>query len=250
MNNLKNIFSLKDKIALVTGSGRGNGKAIVEAFATYGAKVIALDILPFAEYESKNVEYFHCDITEEQEVTSIIDKVLKKYKKIDILVNNAGVSFPKSFLEYSDEDWEKTYKVNLKAPYNLIKKLALSMKDNNGGSIINITSLNSELAFPNNPAYVSMKGALKQLTKSAALDLGKYNIRVNNIGPGYIMTDMTKGSWSNPAKHKQRADKTVLGRWGKPEDLVGAAVFLASSASSYVTGQDIYVDGGWLIKGL
>ena len=124
------------------------------------------------------------------------------------------------------------------------------MKNSGGGSIVNITSLNSELAFPDNPAYVAFKGALKQLSKSAAVDLGKHNIRVNNVGPGYFITDMTKKSWEDPKKFKERANKTVLGRWGNPEDLVGVSVFLASDASSYITGQDIYVDGGWTIKGL
>ena len=118
------------------------------------------------------------------------------------------------------------------------------------GSIINITSLNSELAFPDNPAYVTFKGALKQMTKSFALDLGKHGIRCNNIGPGYIRTNMTKQSWSDPIRRKQREDKTALGRWGKPSDLCGVVIFLASDASGYITGQDIYVDGGWMIKGL
>ncbi len=117
-----------------------------------------------------------------------------------------------------------------------------------GGSIINITSLNAELAFPDNPAYVAFKGGLKQLTKSLALDLGKYNIRVNNIGPGYMRTNMTKKGWAN--NRKLIEDRTILGRWGTPDDLIGTAIFLLSSASSYITGQDIYVDGGYLTKGL
>ena len=116
------------------------------------------------------------------------------------------------------------------------------------GVIINITSINAEFAFPNNPAYIYTKGGLKQLTKSLAVDLGKYNIRVNNVGPGYIKTNMTKQGWKK--NRKQIEDRTILGRWGEPEDLVGTIVFLLSSASSYITGQDIYVDGGYLTKGL
>jgi NAD(P)-dependent dehydrogenase (short-subunit alcohol dehydrogenase family) len=124
------------------------------------------------------------------------------------------------------------------------------MKQADTGSIINITSLNSELAFPGNPSYVAFKGALKQLTKSIALDFGEHNIRANNLGPGYIKTKMTEKSWHNEESNEARKNKTALKRWGHPEDLVGAAIFLASNASNYVTGQDIYVDGGWLIKGL
>ena len=124
------------------------------------------------------------------------------------------------------------------------------MKDQGGGSIINITSIGAELGFPNNPAYIAAKGALKQLTRSLALDLGSFGIRVNNIGPGYFRTDMTKGSWNDPQLEEDRIRRTILGRWGEPDDLAGAAIFLASEASRYITGQDLYVDGGWLAKGL
>ena len=232
------MFSLENKVAVVTGSARGNGKAIADGFKKFGATVIGLDII-------ESDDSILCDITNQDEVKTHLDKL----DKIDILVNNAGVTYVSDFVNYPDEFWDKTYEVNLKAPYKLIQNVAPKMKKN-GGSIINITSLNAELAFPDNPAYVSFKGALKQLTKSAALDLGKDNIRVNNIGPGYFMTDMTKGSWQDEQKHKERKEKTVLNRWGKPEDIIGVSVFLASDASSYITGQDIYVDGGWLIKGL
>ena len=163
------------------------------------------------------------------------------------MINCAGVTYGNNLFNYKDDDWENTYKVNLKAPYELTRRVADVMKST-GGSIINITSLNAELAFPDNPAYVAFKGGLKQLSKSLALDLGKYNIRVNNIGPGYMRTDMTKKGWAN--NRKLIEDRTILGRWGTPEDLVGTAIFLLSNASSYITGQDIYVDGGYLTKGL
>ena len=135
-------------------------------------------------------------------------------------------------------------------PFLLSQAAAKEMRFSGGGSIINITSLNSELAFPDNPAYVASKGGLKQLTKALAIDLGRYDIRVNNIGPGYMKTQMTLKSWTNRKTRRERQQKTMLGRWGDPEDLIGAAVFLASDAASYITGQDIYVDGGWLTKGL
>ena len=141
------------------------------------------------------------------------------------------------------------FKINVTAPFVLCRELLPMMKVS-GASIVNITSLNSEMAFPNNPAYVASKGALKQLTKSIALDYGKYNIRCNNVGPGYMMTDMTKKSWSNPEIYRERKNKTVLGRWGSAKDLIGIISFLLSDSSEYITGQDVYVDGGWLIKGL
>tara|TARA_R110000824_G_scaffold101386_6_gene240872 strand:- start:7342 stop:8064 length:723 start_codon:yes stop_codon:yes gene_type:complete len=236
------IFSLEGKVAIVTGASAGNGAAVANGLKEYGAVVFNLDIKPGDNKEN----FIECDITNKEDLKQIIEYIVDKCGTIDILVNNAGVTYG----GYSDEAWEKTYNVNLKAPYILSKLVAEEMKKNSNGSIINITSLNSELAFPDNPAYVTMKGGLKQLTKALALDLGKHNIRVNNIGPGYMRTNMTKKSWSNPETREERENKTVLQRWGEPCDLVGTAVYLASNASSYVTGQDIYVDGGWLIKGL
>jgi len=235
---MSSMFSLKSKTAVVTGAARGNGKAIADGLRDAGATVIGLDTLV-----SENC--LECDITNPD---NVID-CLNGYGTIDILVNNAGVSLPCDFLDYSEDDWDKTYEVNVKAPFKMMQIVGERMKSV-GGSIINITSLNSEMAFPNNPAYVASKGALKQLTKSAALDLGHYGIRANNVGPGYFKTEMTRVSWEDASKNKERAEKTILNRWGDPNDLVGVVVFLSSDASQYITGQDIYVDGGWLIKGL
>ena len=224
------LFSVKDKTIIVTGSAGGNGRAIVTALQKYGANVITADLPDY-------------DVTNNND----LDSLVSQSNEIHGLVNCAGVTFGNDLFEYTDDDWEKTYQVNLKAPYELSRRVAKIMKST-GGSIINITSLNAELAFPNNPAYMATKGGLKQLTKSLALDLGKYDIRVNNIGPGYIRTNMTKKGWSN--NRKKIEDRTILGRWGEPEDLIGTVIFLLSNASSYITGQDIYVDGGYLVKGL
>ena len=124
------------------------------------------------------------------------------------------------------------------------------MKKKSNGSIINITSINAELGFPNNPAYVASKGGLKMLSKALAKDYGKFGIRVNNLGPGYMKTEMVKASYQNKKARNLREKHTILGRWGTPEDLVGPCIFLASDASKYMTGQDIYIDGGWLANGL
>ena len=119
-----------------------------------------------------------------------------------------------------------------------------------GGSIINITSMNAEVATPMNPAYIASKGALKMLTKAMALDWAQYGIRVNSVCPGYIHTNMTHKSWSDPEKSKIRTDRTMLKRWGEPKDLIGICHFLVSDESSYITGADFVVDGGWLAKGI
>ena len=231
---MKNLFSVKDKVIIVTGANGGNGSAISDGLEECGAIVVRADL---PKYDVRNL----------LQLDMLVANALQHNDRIDGLVNCAGVTYGNDIFDYTDDDWDNTYQVNLKAPYELSRKVAKYMKKK-GGSIINITSLNSELGFPNNPAYVSTKGGLKQLTKSLAVDLGKYNIRVNNLGPGYIKTNMTKGSWKN--RRKEIEDRTILGRWGEPEDLVGTVIFLLSSASNYITGQDIYVDGGYLAKGM
>ena len=252
MKYVEEMFSLKNKVAIVTGAARGNGRAIAKAFCDAEAyAVVGIDILEEAEnIHAPSYEYYKCDLMKDEELTKLVEYVIGKYDRIDILVNNAGVSYGQPFEEYTKENWDATYRVNLRAPFLLSQLVSATMKKQSSGSIINITSLNSELAFPDNPAYVAMKGGLKQLTKAIAYDLGKYGIRANNIAPGYILTSMTKNSWADPTKRRAREDRSMLGRWGSPGDLVGAAIFLASDASNFITGHDLFVDGGWSSKGL
>ena len=216
-----NLFSVEKKVVIVTGASGGIGGAMANGIEDAGAIVVKVDLPEF-------------DVTSNKDLDKIISTAVSHTGRIDGLINCAGITCPNHLFDYTDGDWEKTYKVNLKAPYELSKRVAKYMKDR-GGSIINITSLNAELAFPNNPAYVATKGGVKQLTKSLALDLGKYNIRVNNIGPGYIRTNMTKYGWAN--NRELIENRTILGRWGVPSDFIGTAIFLLSEASSYITGQ-------------
>lgn len=258
MTHLESLFSLKEKKAVVTGAARGNGKAIAAAFLRAGAEVVLVDILgrelraTIRSFEAEGLRavMYQCDIADRAQVQGLVEFVKRGSGRVDILVNNAGVTFSHSLFDYPDEFWERTYAVNLRAPFELSREIGKLMKKNRSGVIINITSLNAELAFPDNPAYVSFKGALRQLSKSLALDLGRYGIRVNSVGPGYFKTDMTRKSWDDPSLNRAIRERTALGRWGEPEDLAGVTIFLASDASSYITGQDIYVDGGWLVKGL
>ena len=257
MSYLTNLFSLEGKVAVVTGAARGNGAAISEALSNAGAEVVMTDILKHeltsvAESIKANggkVDTYVCDLSKDDELNGLIEHINNYQGNIDILVNNAGVTYGHHAIGYPDEYWDKTYEINLKVPYKLSKSVIELMKKS-GGSIINITSLGAEQGFPENIAYVAFKGALKQFSKALAYDVAKYNIRVNNIGPGYIKTDMTHKSWNDPVMNKSRKERTMLGRWGLPEDLSGAIIFLASNASSYVTAQDIYIDGGWVAKGL
>ena len=249
MNYLESVFSLSGKVVVVTGASGGIGQAITLCLAQAGArKVYALDLKDDTKWPSQNIENYSIDLQDENQISGFVDNINLNYPGgIDVLVNCAGVTFTNNFFDYSNEDWDTTYRINLLAPYLLSKGLAKNMFN---GSVINITSLNAELAFPNNPAYVTTKHGLKGLTKTLALELGKRSIRVNNVGPGYIKTEMTKKSWSNDTIYEERKKKTFLDRWGTPTDIAGTVLFLASDASSYITGQDIYVDGGWTAKGL
>ena len=254
MSFLEELFSLNGKQAVVTGARRGIGNSIANALVEAGAVVLGVDK---AKFTSDKFETFQCNIEHKEEVGKLIQHCKDRFAALDILVNNAGVGFGHDFLTYPLEDWETTYKVNLLAPFLITQGLAPLMIKNKKGSIINITSLNSEQAFPNNPAYPASKGGLKLLSKSFAYELGRYNIRVNNIGPGYFKTEFHRQgdrlenlNWEEEIVERERAKKTVLGRWGTPQDVVGLSVFLCADCSDYITGQDIYVDGGWLIKGI
>jgi NAD(P)-dependent dehydrogenase (short-subunit alcohol dehydrogenase family) len=258
MSYLEQLFSLEGKTALVTGASRGLGRAIADALLRAGASVILVSANPDRLDEATSVWQsqglpaisYACDLADKAQISALLETVYRDPGRMDILVNAAGITEGHALLDYPDEVWERTLQVNLSAAFYLARGLAPLLAAQKSGSIINITSINAEQGFPGNPAYVAAKGALKQLSKALAVDLGPQGIRVNTIGPGYFHTDMTSGSWNDPERRAQRSSRTLLGRWGEPEDLAGLVIFLASSASSYMTGQDIYIDGGWLAKGL
>lgn len=242
------IFSVENKVCLVTGAGRGIGHELARALAQAGAMVMGVDI----SYPEKNYTLSHqfkLDLTHLESLKTLYDFIEKTHGKLDVLLNCAGITMPQEG-SYSFESWHKTFAVNIDVPFKLTTKLVPLLEKSSTPSVINITSLNASLAFPNNPAYVASKSALAGLTRSMSLDLGSKKIRVNAIAPGYIKTKMTGESWTNPVKRAARADRTVLNKWGTPSDLIGPALFLASPASSYITGQSLLVDGGWSIKGL
>ncbi len=243
------LFDLSGRVIIVTGFSRGIGFAISKALVSRGAQVIGLSRrLPD---ESLDVEHYECDLKDTNSLCLIIDSVFKKYKRIDGLVNCAGVTFSlASDFEERLSRFNETLAINLTASYVLMEKVSERMKEFSSGSIVNVTSIAAEFGFPGNPSYVGSKGGLKQMSKAFAVDLGTSGVRVNCICPGYIHTDMTNASFNDQVKNKERMDNMVLPRWGKPEDLIGAAVFLLSDASSYVTGADIVVDGGWCSKGM
>ena len=257
---------LKDYTLLITGAAGGNGFGIASICINYFKKIILIDrdeitldrsISILREIiDSKNLDCelkkHLADLSDFNSRSKLIHEIKSTYTEIHCIVNNAGVSlFPKdegSFNEKLDV-WNYTIETNLTAPFHLISELNKLLPDKLG-TIINITSLNSTLAFPNNPSYMSSKGGLRQLTLSFAKDLSSRGIRVNAIAPGYIKTNMTLKSWENLETREARTNRTMLGRWGEPSDLGGTVCFLASNISSYITGQEIYIDGGWSSKGL
>lgn len=257
MSYLDDLFALDGKVAIITGGARGIGKALVTGFVKVGASVIIIDKLNKELTETTkqllddgfNVLGLNYDITVQENITKAVEYTVKTFGRIDILINCAGITIPQDS-PYPDGYWDETIDTNLRAPFKLMREVSKHMMEKGSGSIINITSLNAQLGFPNNPAYLASKGGLKMMSKGFALDLGKYGIRVNNLGPGYTRAPTSMKSYNDPVLRAERSARTILGRWAEPEEMVGTAIFLASNASSYITGQDIYVDGGWSAKGL
>jgi len=258
MNN--DIFSLNGKIAWITGASYGIGYAIAAALHKAGAVIVFNDIgqeqldKGLASYKADGIAAhgYVCDVTDEKAVNETAAKIEKEVGAVDILVNNAGIIKRIPMTDMSAQEFRQVIDVDLNAPFIVAKAVIPSMIKKGGGKIINICSMMSELGRETVSAYAAAKGGLKMLTKNIASEFGQYNIQCNGLGPGYIETPQTA-----PLREKQ-ADgsrhpfdqfiiaKTPAARWGKPADLAGPAVFLASGASDFVNGHILYVDGGIL----
>lgn len=251
---MKNLFSIEGKIALVTGSTGGLGFAFARGLAQHGARVILNgrnpDKLQSRLEELKNEGYsasgYLFDVSKAEEVNAAVQMMEKDVGPVDILVNNAGITVRTVLDEFEDVDWENIMGVNLTGAYLVAKALVPSMIKRKSGKIINIGSVQSELGRPGIAPYAASKGGLKMLTKGMAVDWAKHNIQANGIGPGYFKTDMTRALHENPETDAWLRGRTPSERWGEADELLGALLFLASDASSYVNGQMIYVDGGLL----
>lgn len=247
---MNNLFSVRNRVVLITGGTGGIGSALLKGFNDGGAIVVSFDRIS-PKVASKFAKFYKIDISNYSELKNVFSKFLEDFGRIDVLVNCAGTTSPNSNVRYPLNLWKETLDNNLNAVFYLSQLAGLQMiKQGDGGSIINITSINAACAMPNNPAYGAAKSGTRHLTKCLARDWGKYGIRVNNVGPGYTETQINKKSLNNPEAYKKRADFSMLGRWAKPEEMVGPVIFLASDASSFVTGTDLWVDGGWLSKGM
>ena len=255
-----NDFRLDGKIALVTGASYGIGFAIASGFAAAGATIVLNDINQelvdkgLAAYKEAGIEAhgYVCDVTNEEQVNNLVATVEKEVGVIDILVNNAGIIKRIPMCDMTAEDFRKVIDVDLNAPFIVAKAVIPSMIKKGHGKIINICSMMSELGRETVSAYAAAKGGLKMLTRNICSEYGEYNIQCNGIGPGYIETPQTAPLRERQADGSRHpfdqfiVAKTPAARWGKPEELQGPAVFLASDASNFVNGHVLYVDGGIL----
>ncbi len=233
------------------------GASIALMFAEEGAHVVIADIdleaakKTAAEASAKGPEALAlgCDVTNVDQVKAVVDETAKKFGKIDILVNNAGIIRRADILEFSEKDWDDVMNVNLKSLFFLSQEAARQMeKQGRGGKIVNIASMLSFQGGIRVPSYTASKSAVGGLTKLLANELAKFGIQVNAIAPGYMATDNTEALQKDPVRNKEILARIPVGRWGTPDDLKGAAVFLSSAASDYVTGYIVAVDGGWLSR--
>lgn len=246
------LFSLEGRTALITGSSRGLGLAIATGLAEAGARVV-LNGVDGARLEasaealrarghSVSAEAF--DVTDEAAVNAVFARLDAASVAIDILVNNAGIQLRKPLVEFGADEWRRVIDTNLTSAFFVGREAAKRMIPRGRGKIVNIGSLMSAFARPTVAPYTAAKGGIKLLTQGMAAEWAEHGIQVNAIGPGYMLTDMNEALTSNPQFDGWVKARTPSRRWGRPEELVGAAVFLSSAASDYVNGQIIYVDGG------
>ena len=250
------LFDLTGRVALVTGGSSGIGRAIAQALAGAGAKVVLVarrrDELTRAVDELADdgvaAAALACDLADRAELLACAEQAPSLFGAPDILVNAAGVNIRKPFPDLSETDWDTTIALNLSAPFFLSQRLAPAMRDRGWGRIVNIASLQSVRAFGNSGPYGASKGGVMQLTRATAEYWSRYGVTCNAIAPGFFPTPLTAPVFGDPQRAAAMATQTMIGRNGELADLHGTAVFLASDASAYVTGQTIFVDGGFSAK--
>lgn len=250
-------MDLKNKVAIITGAGRGMGKSHALILAKAGAKVVVSDIsLENCQKVVNEIEKaggkalaIKCDVTQKQEIDKMIKKTIEKWGKIDILVNNAGIAQMIPFLKMTEKDWDRTLDINLKGYFLCAQACAKEMAKQKSGTIINIASVamgQQGFGFVNAVHYSASKGGIAAMTEALAAELASYNIRVNAIAPGLIETPMIDFAKQDPKIMEGLLARVPMHRVGKPEEVSNLVLFLASDASSYMTGSVVIIDGGWL----
>ncbi len=244
-------MKLDQKVAIVTGATQGIGLACAQRLLKDGARVMLVDIKPegaaVAASLGEHARFFAADVSLKVDVDAMIAATMEAFGRIDILVNNAGVTHAADFLDISEDDFDRVLRINLKSMFLCSQAAARKMVGQGSGCIINMSSVNAELAIPNQVPYVVSKGGINQLTKVMALNLAPHGIRVNGVGPGTILTELAKKAvLASPEARHTILSRTPLGRCGEPEEIASVVAFLASADASYMTGQTMYVDGGRL----
>jgi NAD(P)-dependent dehydrogenase (short-subunit alcohol dehydrogenase family) len=246
------LFDVSGKVALVTGGSKGLGKCMARAFAEAGADILicsrSQDELKAAaaaigEGLTARVEYMTADLADPSQAQELAEQALVRLGRVDILVNNAGSNIPQAIDQITDEAWDRIIELNLSSAMRLTRALAPQMKSRQWGRIIHISSVLGLSGWSGRSVYSSTKSALLGLTRSSAIDLGPFGITVNSIAPGFFLTDLP-GKLLTEEEKRRFAERTALGRWGRPEEIAGAALLLASDAGSYITGSTLLVDGG------
>ena len=254
MTPVSNPFDLSGKVALVTGANTGIGQGIALALAGAGADIAAVGRTPAEDTAAqvralgRRAELVSADLATIEPVGRVVAETLERFGRLDILVNNAGVIRRADSLEFTEDDWDAVIDTNLKSAFFLCQAAARHMVGANGGKIVNIASMLSFQGGVRVPSYTASKSGIAGLTKILANEWAAKGINVNAIAPGYIATNNTAALQADATRNQQILERIPAGRWGRPDDLGGAAVFLASSASDYVNGHILAVDGGWLAR--
>ena len=247
------LFSVYDHVILVSGGSRGIGRAIAQGFADRGAKVVITgrdkDTLEATAAEISTGEFDVvakvCDVSYRQVIDTTVQEVIEQFQRIDTLVNVAGVNRRKPTMDVSEDDYDFVMDINLKGAFLLSKAVGRQMIRQTSGSQINIASLNTDRPLKNVLPYAMSKSAMGHMTRGLALEWGQFGVRVNALAPGFILTDLTQKMWSDETMQTWGKANTPQRRLGQPKDMVGTAIFLASEASAFMTGQILYVDGGF-----
>jgi 2-deoxy-D-gluconate 3-dehydrogenase len=251
-------FDLTGKVAIVTGGNTGLGLGMAQGLAAAGASIVIADrngdnsqeAKTALEREGRRAVSVTTDVTDRAQVQAMVDTALDAFGRIDILINNAGIGLGGPPAELSLDDWQKVIDINLTAPFSCAQAVYPALKKAGGGKIVNIASILAQLATPGGASYAASKGGILNMTRSLAIAWAPDNIQVNAILPGWIDTDLTRNARERrPDLNDRVLSRVPAGRWGRPSDLAGVAVFLASGASDFVTGTGITVDGGYSVVG-
>jgi len=245
------LFSVQDQIVLISGASRGIGRAIAQGFAERGATVVitgrTAETVEATARELSDVGTVHakvCDVADPAAITRTVEEVIAEHGRIDTLVNCAGVNKRMNVEDYTEEVYDFITNINIKGAFLMAQAAGRQMIAAGSGTIINIDSLNSHRPLNRVSVYAMAKGAMSQMTRSMAMEWGPLGVRVNSLAPGFTMTELAKPLWAGEKMNQWRTENTPVQRMGQPEEMVGPAIFLASQASSFVTGQILYVDGG------